>query len=399
MTKKIILLSIVAILILSTLVSCTGAPKVESYKIGVIAAQTGPYSALGLPALEGSELIAEEINKAGGINGIPLELIIYDDKSSSTETVLAAKKLIEVDEVLAFGCSSATGLSHGIVPVANEMETPGIPMSGTGLINDQLGKWAFKPISSESDYIPLPLGYLSADHGVTKLAALIENSGYGEGGDFYLNQVAPGMGISIVETQYFDPTATDMTPQLTNIKNSDAEAIFIWGSGPGGAIAIKQAREMGIMLHIVTTPAQASPNYVEQFREYYEMEPSVVCLDSKLTMWRQLPDSDPDRKMCSDFDQVYTEKYGYSPSMWAAIGAQIIQFIADGLERAEPDPSNLTEARSALRDAFESTNNLSLFMGTYTLSSADHYGRVIPKEVLVTFKNGEKVLQKTYEQL
>jgi len=307
--------------------------------------------------------------------------------------------LIEVDEVLAFGCSSATGLSHGIVPVANEMETPGIPMSGTGLINDQLGKWAFKPISSESDYIPLPLGYLSADHGVTKLAALIENSGYGEGGDFYLNQVAPGMGISIVETQYFDPTATDMTPQLTNIKNSDAEAIFIWGSGPGGAIAIKQAREMGIMLHIVTTPAQASPNYVEQFREYYEMEPSVVCLDSKLTMWRQLPDSDPDRKMCSDFDQVYTEKYGYSPSMWAAIGAQIIQFIADGLERAEPDPSNLTEARSALRDAFESTNNLSLFMGTYTLSSADHYGRVIPKEVLVTFKNGEKVLQKTYEQL
>jgi len=116
-------------------------------------------------------------------------------------------------------------------------------------------------------------------------------------------------------------------------------------------------------------------------------------------MWRQLPDSDPDKKMCSDFDQIYTEKYGYSPSMWAAIGAQIIQFIAHGLERAEPDPSNLEEARSILRDAFESTEGLSLFMGTYTLSPADHYGRVIPKEVLVTFKDGEKILRKTYEQL
>lgn len=399
MTKKVILLSIVVILIVGGLAGCTTSSQATSYKVGVIAAQTGPYSALGLPALEGWELIAEEINKAGGINGIPLELIIYDDKSSSTETVLAAKKLIEVDKVLAFGCSSATGLSHGIVPVANDMETPGVPMSGTGLINDQLGKWAFKPIASEADYIPLPLGYLSADHGVTKLAGMIENSGYGEGGEFYLNEVAPGMGISIVETQYFDPTATDMTPQLTNIKYSDAEAIFIWGSGPAGSIAIKQAREMGITLHIVTTPAQASPHYVEEFREFYEMEPSAVCLDSKLTMWRQLPDDDPDKQLCQEFDQLYNEKFGHSPSMWNAIGAQMMQFIADGLERAQPDPSNLEEARSALRDAFESTNNLSLFMGTYTLSSTDHYGRAIPKEVLVTFKDGEKVLQKTYEQL
>jgi branched-chain amino acid transport system substrate-binding protein len=399
MIKKAIVLFIVAILIMAVLAGCASSSKATSYKVGIIAAQTGAYSALGLPALEGMHVIAEEINKAGGINGIPLELIIYDDKSSSTETALAAKKLIEVDKVLAFGCSSATGLSHSIVPIANDMETPGVPMSGTGLINDQLGKWAFKPISSEADYIPLPLGYLTADHGVTKLAGMIENSGYGEGGEFYLKEVAPGLGITIVEIQYFDPAATDMTPQLTNIKNSDAEAIFIWGSGPAGALAIKQAREMGIDLHIVTTPAQASPNYAEEFRKFYEAEPSAVCLDSKLTMWRQLPDTDADKQMCREFDELYTATYGYSPSMWAAIGAQIVQFIADGLERAEPDPSNLKEARSAVRDAFESTESLSLFMGTYTLSATDHYGRVIPKEVLVTFKNGEKVLQKTYEQL
>jgi branched-chain amino acid transport system substrate-binding protein len=399
MIKRVIILSMVAILILGGLAGCSTSSKPTSYKVGMIAAQTGPYSALGLPALEGMRVIEEEINKAGGINGVPLELIVYDDKSSSTETVLAAKKLIEVDKVLAFGCSSATGLSHGIVPVANDMETPGIPMSGTGLINDQLGKWAFKPISSEADYIPLPLGYLKNDHGVTRIAGLMENSGYGEGGDFYLKEVAPSMGMTISEMQYFDPTATDMTPQLTNIKNSDAEAIFIWGSGPAGALAIKQAREMGINLYIVTTPAQASPNYVEEFREFYEAEPPVACLDSKLTMWRQLPDTDPDKQMCQQFDELYTAKYGYSPSMWAAIGAQMVQFIADGIERANPDPSNLAEARDAVRQAFESTNKLSLFMGTYTLSPTDHYGRVIPKEVLIIIKNGEKVLEKTYEQL
>ncbi|MCK4221389.1 MAG: ABC transporter substrate-binding protein [Dehalococcoidia bacterium] len=391
-----ILLLVVAVLAVGGLASCAGPAGEASYKVGVIASQTGPYSGLGLPALEGMELIADGINENGGIDGIPLELIVYDDKGSSTETALAAKRLIEVDEVLAFACSTATGLSHSLVPVANDLRTPGIIMSGTGLINDQLGEWCFKPIASEDDYIPLPLGYLADDQGVSKLAGLLENSGYGEGGEFYLAKVAPDCGIAIVETQHFDPAASDLTPQLTNIKNSDAEAIFIWGSGPAGALAVKQAREMGISLHIVTTPAQASPSYVESFQEYYEMAPSLVCLDSKLSMWRQLADDDPDKAMCREFDELYIEIYGHSPSMWNAIGAQIIQFIADGLERAEPDPTKLEEARGKVRDAFESTTGLSLFMGTYTLSPTDHYGRVVPKEVLVTFKDGEKVLVKTF---
>jgi len=394
--RKSFVLLVVAIFTISGLTACAGPAPEVSYKVGVIASETGKYSGLGLPALEGMEIIADGINENGGINGVPLELIVYDDKGSSTETALAAKRLIVVDEVLAFACSTATGLSHSLVPVANELRTPGVPMSGTGLINDQLGEWAFKPIASEEDYIPLPLGYLSEDQGVSKLAGLIENSGYGEGGEFYLAQCAPDCNIAIVEVQHFDPGATDLTPQLTNIKNSDAEAIFIWGSGPAGALAVKQAREMGITLHIVTTPAQSSPSYVEQFQAYYEMEPSLVCLDSKLTMWEQLPEDDPDKAMCREFDELYTEKYGHAPSMWNAIGAQIIQFIADGLERAQPDPTNLEEARGKIRDAFESTTDLSLFMGTYTLSPTDHYGRVVPKEVLVTFKDGEKVLVKTF---
>ncbi len=374
---------------------CASSGTPDSYKIGIIASQTGPYSGLGLPAIDGAQLVVDQINEAGGINGMPIELVLYDDKGSSTETALAAQKLIEVDEVPALACLTATGLAHSMVPVLNENETPGIVMSGTGLINDQLGKWAFKPIASEEDYIPLPLGYLKDDVGVGTCAGLIENSGYGEGGEHYLNLVAPTMGIEMVDIQHFDPAATDMTPQLANIKASGAESIFIWGSGPAGALAVKQAREMGIDLPIVTTPAQSSPSYVEAFREYYEMEPSVVCIDSKLTMWRQLPDSDPDKQLCGDFEESFSAEYGRPPAMWQAIGAQIIMFIADGFERANPDLSDVSKARSQVRDAFEQTENLSLFMGTYTITSDDHYGRVVPKEVLVTFRDGQKILVKT----
>ena len=88
-------------------------------------------------------------------------------------------------------------------------------------------------------------------------------------------------------------------------------------------------------------------------------------------------------------------EYGRHPAMWEAIGAQFIVFIADGLERANPDLSDITAARAQVRDAFEQTENLSLFMGTHTMSPGDHYGRIVHKEVLVTYADGQKVLVKT----
>ncbi len=395
--KRVGILVLAITLMAAPSLGCRQDSIPESYRVGVIASQTGPYSALGLPAIDGARLIAEQINDAGGINGMPLELVFYDDKGSSTETALAAQKAIDVDRVVTVACMSATGLSHSMISVVNDNEIPGIIMSGTGLVNDQLDAWAFKPIASESNYIPLPLRYLRDDLGLSTTAALIENSGYGEGGEFFLRIVAPEERVTVVSYQHFDPGATDMTPQLSNIKASGAESIFIWGSGPAGALAVKQAREMGIMVPIVTTPAQSSPAYYESFQQYYEMQPSLVSLDSKLTMWEQLPADDPDREMCREFTESFVSRYGRPPAMWEAIGAQIILFIADGLERADPDLSDITVARSQVRDAFETTENLSLFMGTYTLSPDDHYGREIPKEVLVTFRDGEKILVKTME--
>ncbi|MCK9357003.1 MAG: ABC transporter substrate-binding protein [Dehalococcoidia bacterium] len=374
---------------------CASGGNTDTYKIGFIASQTGPYTALGLPAIDGARLVVDQINEAGGVNGKMLELVLYDDKGTSTDTALAAQKLIEVDQVPTLACITATGLSHSMVPILNENETPGLIMSGTGLIDADLGAWAFKPTSSEKDYIPLPLGYLKDDVGVSTCAGMIENSGYGEGGEHYLDLVAPEMGIEVVEMQHFDPAATDMTPQLANIKASGAEAIFIWGSGPAGALAVKQAREMGIMLPIITTPAQASSSYMQSFKQFYEMEPSLVSIDSKLTMWRQLPDSDPDKMLCKEFDEAFLARYNRHPAMWEAIGAQFIMFIADGLDRADPDLGDVVKARSQIRDAYEQTKDLSLFMGTHTMSPDDHYGRIVHKEVLVTYRDGEKVLVKT----
>ncbi len=394
--RKLGLVSCCVVLLLVNAVGCRGTDA-DTYKVGYLASQTGPYSALGLASTQGAQLKVKEINEAGGINGKQIELVLIDDKGTSTDSALGAQRLIEVENVITLASATATALSHSVIGVLNDNHTPGLIISGTGLVNHLLGDWAFKPTGSEADYIPLPLRYLRDDMGARTVAALIENSGYGEGGEHYLKIVAPDMGMEIVTTQHFDPAAMDMASQLANIRASGAESILIWGSGPAGALAIKQAREMGIMVPIATTPAQSRLDYYEAFREFYEMEPTPACLDNKPAIWQQLPDSDPDKAMCREFEETFFAEYGRIPGIYEAIGYSFILFIADGLERAVPDLSDMKIARNQLRDAYEQTENLSLIIGTYTMSPDDHYGRVVPKEVLVTFRDGEKVLVRTHD--
>ena len=392
MRKKVILVLMVAVVsMIGGLTSCKGAEPVTSYKIGAIVAQTGNYTGLGLQSLEGMQVIVDEINDGGGINGIPVELVVSDDKSEATEAALAAKKLIEVDKVHVLVAGTVTTVSMSIVPVGNEAEIPTVILSGTALLDDQLGGWVFRPMGEEANYSIMILNYLSQDLGISKYATLIENSGYGQGGKVYLPQLSPDYNLTIVEEQYFDPGATDVAPQLTNIKNSEAQAIFIWGSSPTAAVAVKQAREMGILLPIMATPAQLSPSMLESFGEYYEIEPSLIAITAKIDIWQQLPDNDPDKAMCREFAELYQVEYGHPPAMWSLLGANMIQFIEDGLKRANADPANLEAARSKLRDAFETTENLNILVGVYTMSPEDHFGAVREKMVLVTFKDGDMV--------
>jgi branched-chain amino acid transport system substrate-binding protein len=392
MRKKAILVLMVAVVsMIGGLTSCKGAEPVTSYKIGVILAQTGNYTGLGLQSLEGIQVIVDEINDGGGINGIPVELVVSDDKSEATEAALAAKKLIEVDKVHVLVAGTVTTVSMSIVPVGNEAEIPTVILSGTALLDDQLGDWVFRPMGEEANYSTMILNYLSQDLGISKYATLIENSGYGQGGKVYLPQLSPDYNLTIVEEQYFDPGATDVAPQLTNIKSSEAQAIFIWGSSPTAAVAVKQAREMGILLPIMATPAQLSPSMIESFGEYYEIEPSLIAITAKIDIWQQLPDSDPDKAMCREFAELCQVEYGHPPAMWSLLGANMIQFIEDGLKRANADPANLEAARSKIRDAFETTENLNILVGVYTMSPEDHFGAVREKMVLVTFKDGKMV--------
>ena len=90
MIKKSAFLSLCVMLFLFTTGPAAAGAK-EPYKIGGIFAVSGPASFLGEPERNTFELVAELINEAGGINGHPLELVVYDTEANPTKTVVAVK--------------------------------------------------------------------------------------------------------------------------------------------------------------------------------------------------------------------------------------------------------------------------------------------------------------------
>ena len=321
MFKKILLVISTCVFFVGGIASCKTTEAVAAFRIGIVVAQTGNYAGLGSQFLEGMNLEVDSINTDGGINGIPLEVVVYDNRSEATETTLAANKLIDVDRVHALIEGTVTALGMSIVPVANEKKVPTVILSGTALLDDQLGAWVFRPAGTEVNYTTLSLEYLSQNLGISKYAVLLENSGYGQGGSVFLPQNSPAYNMTIVEEQYFDPGATDLTPQLTNIRNSEAQAIFLWGSSPTASMAVKQARELGISLPIMATPPQVMPNMLESFGDSYELEPPLLATTTKMDIWEQLPDSDRYKALYRDFDQIFTERYDRRPSLWQMLGA------------------------------------------------------------------------------
>jgi branched-chain amino acid transport system substrate-binding protein len=128
----------------------------DPYKVGAIFSVTGQASFLGDPEKKTVLMLQDEINKKGGINGHPLEVIIYDDETDSTKCVLMARKLISQDKVCAIIGPTTSGNSLAILPEAQKNEIPLVSCAASFKIvtkDSETGeqyKWVFKTPQSDS---------------------------------------------------------------------------------------------------------------------------------------------------------------------------------------------------------------------------------------------------------
>jgi len=380
---KIRTVTIFTVLLLAVMLAWSGCTKKEEpkapYKIGGIFAITGPASFLGEPERNSMELLAEQINARGGVNGHPIELVIYDTEGDETKAVLNASKLIEKDNVLAIVGPSLSGTTLAVVPIVEKAEVPLVSCAASVKITSPVKKWVFKTPQTDVMAVAKIYEYMKGQ-GIQKIAILTVSNAFGDSGRQQLLQQAPDYGFEIVTDERFGPKDTDMTPPLTKIRTLKPEAIICWGTNPGPAVIAKNMRQLGIDTPLYQSHGVASKKFIELAGEAAD---GIILPAGKILVASNLPDSDAQKSTLLKYIADYEGKYNMEVSGFGGYAWDGLEILAQALEKVGDD-------RAKIRDEIERVTGYVGVSGIFRFSPQDHNG--LNKEeafVMVKIEDGD----------
>lgn len=356
----------------------------EVIKLGALFDLSGRAAFIGTPTKLVAEMVVEKINAEGGINGKKIELVIADTEADPAKTASIVKKFIYKDNVVAIIGPTLTDTGMNVKKVVDEGKTP-IFMTVGGdpvIMGGKYGpfEWVFKSPQRSSTAVERLFIYLQ-EKGLTKVALLSAADGFGKDGEHWMNELGPKYGIEIIARESFGTRDTDMTAQLTKVKNSNPQAIIAWTIGPAGSIIAKNKVQLGIDLPLFQCHGLPDPKYVELAGPASEGDrmPST-----KLMVADELPDNDPQKPVVQEFIRLYREK-GYDQQFpintHSGYAWDAIMMVANAIKQVGTD-------KAALRDAIEATTGYVGVSGIYNITPEDHNGLGVDSMVMVQVKNG-----------
>jgi branched-chain amino acid transport system substrate-binding protein len=245
---------------LATTLLATGAAAQDTIKIGVTQPLTGAFAASGNYVTQGAKIAEEEINKAGGVLGKKIELIVEDNKSNPTEAVATAEKLIVKDKVpVMLGAWSST-LTLAVMPKLEEYKVPMVvETSSSGKITTSGNPYIFR-ISPTSEMEAVAFTPLFKKMAIKDVAFLSTNNDFGLGAANEFAKAAEKEGVKVVARETMDPKATDFSAQLAKIKASGADTVFVTTAVEQATLILKQAKDQQVTARIITTGGSVSPD-------------------------------------------------------------------------------------------------------------------------------------------
>ena len=352
----------------------------DPIKIGSVLSVTGPAASLGDPELKTMQLYVDEINKKGGVIGRPLQLISYDDGSDAAKANGFTKRLIEDDKVDIIVCGTTTGATMSMVPLVEKAQTPFISLAGAVVIVEPVKKWVFKTPHTDRMAAERVLDDMKK-RGITKVALLSETSGFGQSGKKEVEAVLNKYGVTLVANETYGPKDTDVSPQLTKIKNTPGvQAVFVFGLGQGPAIVTKNYKQLGITLPLYQSHGVASGEYLKLAGPAAE---GVRLPSPAQSIPGKLADSDPQKAVVVGYDQAYRAAYKEEASTFGGYAYDGLMLAVDAIKRAG------STDKAKVRDAIEATKGYVGSSGVFNMSPKDHMGLELSSFRLLEIKNGD----------
>jgi len=328
-----------------------GSEAATEIKVGQYGSMTGGEATFGQSTDKGIRLAIDAKNAAGGIKGKKIVLITEDNQGKPEEAAAVVKKLITQDKVVALLGEVASTRSLAAAPIAQQYKIPMISPSSTNPEVTKRGDYIFRTCFIDPFQGPVMARFAYNNLKLRKVAILKDlKSDYSLGLSEFFAKKFKELGGEIVSEQTFQTGDTDFKGQLTRIRSSEPEAIFIPAYYTEVGLIARQTRQLGIKAILLGGDGWDSPKLFEIGREavngsyfsnHYASESPVPATQ--------------------DFIKKYKEKYHETPDGLAAAGYDAAQVLLLAMENApEITPTAIRDQIAKTKDYQGATGKITI---------------------------------------
>lgn len=360
-----------------------GGGEGDPIQIGAMFDTTGPFAGLGVPMRNSFELTLEQINADGGINGRPLEATIEDSETSPDRTVEITRTFVRDGLPVIIGPTS-----NGGAKAAQAITEPAgiVTFAQTG------GPIEYTPHFFTGNYPPelnltaLPAAYFESQ-GWSKVACIQTADAAGDSYSTTLEAAVEQYDLDLVATESFQSGDTDVSAQLSRIRDADPDVIFSCNSGSNLIPVLQGVRQLGM----------ATPVFAGNGSTVFPVVDAAVGLipDGGLFSvgnWMLIPDEMPESYAGADlvreYIDSYSERFDGRPDVLSASAVDSLLIVAEAMRQVD-DP----EDGDQVAEAIEGLQDYQGLLSSYSFSPDDHRGSQIQPLIVSWTNDGNFTLE------
>jgi branched-chain amino acid transport system substrate-binding protein len=326
----------------AALCAMPGAASAGAVRVGLMCPLTGGWASEGQDMRQIVSLLADEVNKAGGVNGSLIELVVEDDGGDPRTASLAAQKLATAGVVAVIGTygSAVTEASQNILDEAEILQI------GTGSTSVRLTEknlpYFFRTCPRDDEQGMVAAQFIQ-ELGYRNIAILHDNSSYARGLADETRALLDKAGLKTVFFDALTPKERDYSAILTKLRAASPDLVFFTGYYPEAGLLLRQKREMGWNVPMMGGDAVNNPDLVKIA--------GTSAAAGFLFISPPVP-ADLSTSQGKAFLDAYREKYRMMPqSGWAVLAGDAFNVLVEALRHAEADPAALAGyLKTGLRD-------------------------------------------------
>jgi branched-chain amino acid transport system substrate-binding protein len=249
---------------LAAALGMTGSAAAEdTFKFGLAMPLTGSQALYGQDQVKAAEWAVSEINKAGGINGKKLEMIVLDTQADPQLGIQMTNRLVSVEKVPVF-ITAWSSVVKAVAPIANDNRVVELSIGASSPDIAKLGDYVYTTFPLADIDITAVANYAATSMGKKKAAVIYINNETGIVPAEVYQKVFKAAGGQIVAVETYDPKATDFTGMLLKVRAANPDMIHLQGLVSDIPQVIAQMRQLGLTQPVSSYSAAFNPKLIQQ---------------------------------------------------------------------------------------------------------------------------------------